>query len=249
MTVMELLEDKIAIVTGAGGTIGHGVCVALAQAGVDVAVCDIEPDAADEVAELVRATGRRALPLVFDLTDPEACAAAVDQVVAEFGGVDILVNLAQRFRTLIDFVDVTDDDMQVSWESGPMATFRMMQLCHPRLVERGGGAIVNFGSGVGTMGTPRYAPYAVAKEAIRTLTRVAAQEWGRDQIRVNNVVPTATADPDNAVWVTDRVLRNTPLGRIGDPLLDIGPAVVYLAGATYVTGHTLMVDGGTAGYR
>jgi len=250
MTDMQPLEHKIAVVTGAGGTIGRGVCLALAEAGADVAAFDIESGPAHEVAELVRATGRRAMAEVFDLTDPHACAAAVEHVDDELGGIDILVNLAQRFRILIDFCDVTDDDMNVSWESGPLATFRMMQLCHPKLVARGGGSIVNFGSGVGTMGTPRYAPYAVAKEAVRTLSRVAAQEWGPDLIRVNTICPAATADPDNAEWVTDEVLAGIPLGRIGDPQHDIGAAVIYLAGAgSYVTGQTLMVDGGTSGHR
>jgi NAD(P)-dependent dehydrogenase (short-subunit alcohol dehydrogenase family) len=250
MTNMQNLEGKVAVVTGGGGNIGRGVCVALAEAGADVAVFDIEPDAAEAVAELVRQHGRRAAAVVLDLTDRAACAAGVDQAVDELGSIDVLVNLAQRFRSNIAFLDHTEDDMDVMWDSGPMTTFRMMQLCHPHLAARGDGSIVNFASSVGTSGLARHAAYAAAKEAIRGLTKVASQEWGPDGIRVNALCPVATTDP-NAPWITDELLATIPLRRIGNPHDDIGVVVAYFAGpgSAYITGQTLMVDGGVGVYR
>jgi NAD(P)-dependent dehydrogenase (short-subunit alcohol dehydrogenase family) len=145
--------------------------------------------------------------------------------------------------------DVTDDDMRRSFESGPTATLRMMRLCYPHMKAAGGGSVVNFSSGVGTGGMLAATAYAAAKEAIRGLTKVAALEWGPDNINVNVICPVATGDPDNAPWVPGALSIN-PMGRIGDPEADIGSAVVYLAGpGRYVTGRTLQVDGGVGCWR
>ncbi|HXK22885.1 MAG TPA: SDR family oxidoreductase [Myxococcota bacterium] len=232
------LSGQVAIVTGGGGNIGGGVCRALAKAGATVVALDRNPSGADAAARRV----------TCDVTDPAACEAAVGDVVREFGGVDTLVNAAQRFRAGIPFVQLRDDDLRVSFESGPMATLRMMQLCYPHMKARGGGAIINFASGAGTQGMIGAGAYAAAKEAIRGLTKVAALEWGREGIRVNVICPVATADP-NAAWVPDALEAN-PMGRIGDPEKDIGAAVVYLAGpGSYVNGRTLHVDGGIGTWR
>src|SRR5262245_40945121 len=214
------MYGQVAIVTGGGGNIGRGVCRALAKAGATVVALDLDPSGAGAAA---RATA-------CDVTDPAACAAAVRDVVRDFGGIDTLVNAAQQFRAGIPLTELTDDDMRVSFESGPVATLRMMQLCHPHLKARGGGAIINFASGVGTQGMVGAGAYAAAKEAIRGLTKVAALEWGRENIRVNGICPVASGDPENAPWVP-RALAMNPMGRIGDPEKDIGAAVVYLAGA------------------
>ena len=139
--------------------------------------------------------------------------------------------------------------MRVCFESGPIASLRMMRLCHPHMKARGGGSVVNFASGVGTGGMPGLLAYASAKEAIRGLTKVAALEWGPDNINVNVICPAASGDPANAPWVPDAV-RTNPMGRVGDPEADIGSAVVYLAGpGRYVTGRTLHVDGGAGCWR
>jgi NAD(P)-dependent dehydrogenase (short-subunit alcohol dehydrogenase family) len=233
------MNGTVAIVTGGGGTIGSGVCRALANAGATVAALDLDPSGADAAA----------LRITVDLTDAAACAAAVEQVVAELGGIDTLVNTAQRFRNRTPFVDVTEDDLDVCWTTGPLATFHMMQLAHPHLVARGGGAVINFGSGAGTAGEPGYGAYAAAKEAVRGLTKVAASEWGADNIRVNVVCPVVSGDP-SAAWITDDGVAGIPLGRIGDAENDIGAAIVYLAGPhCYMTGRTLMLDGGSGKFR
>jgi NAD(P)-dependent dehydrogenase (short-subunit alcohol dehydrogenase family) len=251
MTHMTTLEGKVGIVTGGGGHIGRGVCQALAEAGADVAVFDINAEAAEGTAAAVREeTGRRALAIAMDLTDRAACERSISQVAEEFGGIDILVNCAQIFRSFIPFLEITEDDMAISWASGVMTTFRMMQLCYPYLAERGGGSIVNFGSGVATEGQAGHAAYGSAKEGIRLLSKVGSQEWGRDGIRVNTICPLASKDPETKAWYTEEFRTNIPLRHMGDPRTDIGAAIVYLAGpGSFVTGHTLMVDGGVGRFR
>ncbi len=174
------------------------------------------------------------------------------RAVDELGGVDILVNNAQQVP-MGPLVACSDDDMLVAWESGTLATFRLMKLCHPVMKERSGGSIVNLGSGAGTEGVVGLGAYAAAKEGIRGLTKVAAKEWGPDGIRVNTVCPWAASDywdllPDRQ---RQAQLRHNPLRRIGDCEADVGAMVAFLASdaASYVTAQTIMVDGGNMGFR
>ena len=165
--------------------------VALSDAGATVVAVDLDPSAAQGTEHKIEC----------DLTDADASASVVDGVVAEFGGIDTLVNIAQWICPPRPFLDSTYDDLVRGFETGPIATFRMMQLCHPHLKARGGGAIINFGSGAGTQGGPGWGPYSAAKEAIRALAKVAATEWGVDNIRVNTICPVAGAPDD--VFVSD----------------------------------------------
>jgi NAD(P)-dependent dehydrogenase (short-subunit alcohol dehydrogenase family) len=246
---MPTLEGKAAIVTRGGGSIGQGVCQALAEAGADVAVLDIDPTNAEAAAARVREEGRRALVVPIDLTNRAACIAAVRHVAYELDGIDVLVNLAQPIHELVPFLEVTEADMRTTWESGVLTTFRMMQLCHPYLVARGGGAVLNIGSNVASAGNLGHAAYGSADEGIRALTKVGSQEWGHLGIRVNTICPVVQKDPADASSITDEVLADIPLGRFGDPYADVGAAVVYLAGAgSFVTGQTLIVDGGAGFY-
>ena len=234
------MDTEVAVVTGGAGRIGRGVCRALTKAEVAVVALDMDTTRAEGAARAIRC----------DVTDPAQCASAVAEVVSEYGGVDTLVNLAQRILVDIDIMKLTDEDMRVSFESGPMASLRMMQLCYPHIRARGGGAIVNFASEAGTAGIPGQAAYAAAKEAIRGITKVAALEWGRDNIRVNAVCPVAwpTPEPDHPLF--REVIANSPMGRIGDPETDIGAVVVFLAGpGRDITGRTLHVDGGHGTFR
>jgi NAD(P)-dependent dehydrogenase (short-subunit alcohol dehydrogenase family) len=232
------MEGQVALVTGGAGTVGRGVCRALTAAGARTVVLD------RDIARAEAAT----LVMACDVTDAQACAAAVDRVAAELGPVTTLVNLAQHVVVDTPALVVTADDMARSLASGPIATLRMMQLCHPHMKAAGGGAIVNAGSNSGTFGSVGRAAYAAAKEAIRGITKVAAAEWGVDGIRVNAVCPFTPEDPD-AGWVQAK-LAATPMRRAGDPEADVGSLVVYLATAgTFITGRTLFVDGGFGSWR
>jgi NAD(P)-dependent dehydrogenase (short-subunit alcohol dehydrogenase family) len=247
---MGKLEGKVAIVTGAGQGIGRGVCLELARDGADVVVVDMNPETAGRTAGEIETIGRRALAVATDVRlrdQVEACVAAAEKA---FGRVDILVNCAQIQRQQVNFEDTTDDDMDVVLGSGLMGTFYFMQACFP-LLRRRGGKIINVASAAGLVGYRGWASYAVAKEGIRALTKVAANEWGKHRINVNAICPLSLT-PSMKEWhgnnpeLSKIMVDSIPLGRVGDPEKDIGRAVAFLAGpdSDYITGLTTMVDGG-----
>jgi NAD(P)-dependent dehydrogenase (short-subunit alcohol dehydrogenase family) len=248
----QALEGKVAIVTGGGRGIGRGIALALAKQGAGVAILELDADTGRRTVDEIQALGADAVAHAGSVRERADCEAIVSAAVERFGGVDVLVNNAQQVP-MGPLDECTDDDMYTAWESGALAAFRLMQLCHPLMKERGGGAIVNLGSGAGTEGLPGLGAYAVAKEGIRALTKVAMLEWGVDNVRVNTICPWA----QNDYWDTlsDRQrgtrLEHNPLRRIGDPEVDIGAVVVFLAGdaGSYVTGQTIHVDGGNMGFR
>lgn len=252
---MGKLDGKVAIVTGAGQGIGRGVALALAKEGASVVVADIQEVACQRTAKEVAAIGARALPVACDVSRRDQVKAVVAAAVKEFGTVDILVNLAQAMRNDVLLQDTTDEDMALALGSGLMGTFYFMQECFPCLKQHGG-KIINFGSTAGLEGAVGWAAYAAAKEAIRALTRVACHEWARYKINANAVCPLAS----NPHWealskqepeMVKRMLAAVPMRRFGDCENDIGRAVVFLASpdSDYITGQTLMVDGGQAMLR
>jgi NAD(P)-dependent dehydrogenase (short-subunit alcohol dehydrogenase family) len=232
------MKKDVAIVTGGTGDLGRGICRALSKAGTTVVALDVETSRAEGTERVIKC----------DLTDPAACAAAVDEVVRDFGGVNTLVNLAQQWHHQ-SMLDTSEEETRLVFDTGPIATFRMMQLCHPHLKEAGGGTILNFGSAAGTQGGVKgEGVYAAAKEAIRGLTKHAAVEWGPDNIRVNVLCPVAT---DNPGRFPKTAIEKIPLGRLGDPEADVGATVVFLAGpgGSFITGRTLHIDGGAGMFR
>lgn len=247
---MGKLDDKVAIVTGAGQGIGRGVALALAREGASVVLADIREVSCRQAAAEVSALGARALAVACDVSRREQVQGVVAAAVRAFGTVDILVNAAQAMRMDVLFKDTTDEDMILALGSGLMGTFYFMQECFACFKERGG-KIINFGSAAGLDGAPGWAAYAAAKEAIRALTRVACHEWARYRINANVICPLA----GNPYW-EDRaetkpqmvrgMLAAVPMRRFGDAERDIGRAVVFLASSDsdYITGQTLMVDGG-----
>jgi len=247
---MGKLDGKIAIVTGSGQGIGRGVALELARDGADVVIVEMNPETARRTAAEIEKLGRRALAVATDVQQRAQVNAAVAAAEKAFGGVDVLVNCAQIQRQQVDFEATSDDDMQVVLGSGLMGTFYFMQACLP-LLRRRGGKIVNVASAAGLVGYAGWASYAVAKEGIRALTKVAAHEWGKHKINVNVVCPLSLT-PSLKEWSANHpdlakvMVDSIPLGRFGDPEKDIARAVVFLAGpdSDYVTGMTLMVDGG-----
>lgn len=253
---MGKLEEKVAIVTGAGRGIGRGVAIALAREGAAVAILEIDPETAAATAAEIEKLGARAVAIGCDVCTRDACEAAVAKTIAALGGVDVLVNNATQSRPDVSLLDHTDEDMTMAWQVNVMATFWLMQACHPHFLGRGGGSIINFASSAGTSGMIGFAAYAAAKEGVRALTRVAAREWGPEKIRVNVVCPFANS-PGVEGWARAdpgrfaAVLKGIPLGRVGDCESDIGRSVAFLASddARYITAQTLMVDGGGGSFR
>jgi NAD(P)-dependent dehydrogenase (short-subunit alcohol dehydrogenase family) len=250
----QLLQGKVAIVTGGGQGIGRGVALAFATEGANVVIADKNATTATSAAAEVRERGVAALAAECDVTDLDDIRTCVDKTMAEFGQLDILVNnaMADPGLSLIPFMDTTDEHMDKYWKSGPLATFHFMQACYPHLRGRDS-AIVNVGSRAGIDGLWGYAAYGAAKEAIRALTKAAAREWGPDRIRVNAIAPYADSPANRLAQslqpdaTATRGAPTRPLSRAGDCELDIGRTVVYLASdlSAFVTGHTVMVDGGS----
>jgi NAD(P)-dependent dehydrogenase (short-subunit alcohol dehydrogenase family) len=244
------LGGRVALVTGAGQGIGRGIALALADAGAAVTLVGrTESKVAGVAAEIV-ARGGRALAVAADVGEPADIARSLERTRAELGGLDILVNNAQSIRYAF-LLDSTDDDLAEAWTSGPLATFRFMRAAHPLLKERRG-VIVNMGSSATLMHDGGfYGVYTAAKAAIEALTRTAAVEWGVDGIRALLVNPAAESPMVAAMKERDparyaELVGRVPLGRFGDAEVDIGRAVAWLVSsdAGYITGTTIMLDGG-----
>ena len=249
---MAELAGKVALVTGAGQGVGQGIALALAAAGAAVVVAGRTEAKVAETARTITARGGRALAVVCDVFKPEDITRTVARTVEAFGGIDILVNNAYdgAFGPLLSLDDAA---FMRGIESGPLASFRFMRACHPHLKARGGGNIVNLATSAAVRWDgSNYGAYAVAKQAVRALTRAAASEWGRDNIRVNTIAPLASS-PALAHWIkTDPEARTffetVALKRVGDCEADIGRAVAALVSPAlgYLTGATIPLDGGQA---
>jgi NAD(P)-dependent dehydrogenase (short-subunit alcohol dehydrogenase family) len=251
---MGILDGKTAIVTGGGTGVGRGIALALASEGAAVVLAGrTEATLAATHKEIENAGGRAAVA-VCDVTVPDDVNACIALALDTYGTIDILVNNAALVPhgTLLD---IKEEVVNAAWEAGPLATLRLMRLCHPHL--RDGGVIVNVSSGAAISSTvTNRGTYAMVKSALNALTRAAAMEWAADGIRVNAIMPFAKteaverflqSEPDHA----NAIVSSVPLGRIGDPERDIGRAVVFLAGpdSAYLTGATLPLDGGLAYLR
>lgn len=247
------LTGKVALITGGGQGVGQGIALALAAAGASVAIGGRTLAKLEPTCALIAERGGQALALPGNVKDPADLAATVAAVEQRFGGVDILVNNAQEVP-LGKLLDVTDAAFLAGFESGPLATLRLMRLVQPIMAARGGGTIVNLASSAGERwDMSGYGAYGAVKQAIRTLTRAAAAEWGRDGIRVLAIAPHAES-PGLEGWMArnpeeaEAFFRTIPLGRVGRLEADIGRAVVSLCGPdmAYLTGATIPLDGGQA---
>lgn len=252
---MTKLSGKVALVTGAGQGVGQGIALALAAAGAKVAVTGRTITKLEATCAMIAERGGSALPIAGNVKDSANLEDMVAQTVARFDGLDILVNNAQEVPNG-QLLDVSDEAFVAGFESGPLASFRLMKLAHPHMVARGGGVIINLASSAGIRwDMAGYGAYGAVKQATRVLTRAAAAEWGRQGIRVLTIAPHAES-PGLKRWVANNpeeaqaFFRTIPLGRIGRLEEDIGRAVVALCGSElgYLTGATIPLDGGQANF-
>ena len=251
-TLGALLEGKVAVVTGAGQGIGRGVALQLAQQGARVVVADINAETAAETVAMVLQRGGEAVAIECDIADSASVEALVDEVVARFGALHILINNAYLGNPQGPLDSKPVEHFARALQGSFYAPLAAMQRAFPHMKAQGFGRIINMCSLNGVNAHMYSADYNVSKEALRCLTRSAAREWAAHGITVNAICPAArtpaydrfaTASPDNAALL----LRQNPSGRMGDPEQDIGAMVSFMcsAGGAYMTGNTVFLDGGS----
>lgn len=261
---MGFLTGKTAIITGAGravladgrcGSIGYGIATAYAKEGANLVITGRNMKKLEEAKEeLERLYGIKVLILQADISsgsDNEATATmVVEKAVETFGRIDVLINNAQASASGVTLADHTTEQFDLAMYSGLYAAFYYMKACYPHL-KKTEGSVINFASGAGLFGNFGQCAYAAAKEGIRGLTRVAATEWGKDNINVNIVCPLAwtakleqfkNAYPD----AFEKNVHMPPMGHFGDAELEIGRVCVQLAHPDFkfMTGETLTLEGG-----
>lgn len=249
------LTGKVALITGGGQGVGQGVALAMSAAGASVCVTGRTAEKLTQTVSQIEARGGRAIAIDGNVKDSDDLGRWVSETVTQLGGVDILVNNAQEVP--LGTIDAVSDEAFVAgFESGPLASFRLMKLVHPHMVTGGGGTIFNLASSAGIRwDMAGYGAYAAVKQATRALTRAAAAEWGREGIRVLTIAPHAES-PGLKWWVENNpeeataFFKTIPLGRIGRLEEDIGAALVALCAPEmgYLTGATIPLDGGQANF-
>jgi meso-butanediol dehydrogenase/(S,S)-butanediol dehydrogenase/diacetyl reductase len=257
-----LLANKVIVVTGAGGGIGRGIALAVAEEGGAVVALDLDLSSARQTAAAVEEAGAQALPLAVDVTDADGVAGAIAVTAGRFDRVDGWVNNAGVLR-MGPALEPDDDDWTAQLEVNARALFSCCRLAARRLIEQGsGGAIVNIASNAGKVGYPNMAAYNASKAAVISLTRSLAAEWAEHGINVNAVCPGGVETPmlsQVAEWIGERqgldpdrlVGEMTPvqLGRHIQPI-EVGRVVAFLLSdrATIIRGQSINVDGGDTPY-
>jgi NAD(P)-dependent dehydrogenase (short-subunit alcohol dehydrogenase family) len=246
------VRDRVVIVTGASKGVGRGVALHLARGGAKLSVVSRRPEALKTLSAELDKLGAEHIAGMLNVADRDGTFELVERTIQRFGRVDGLVANAQTFRPTTPLADVLPSDMDTLFDTGPKGTLWGMQAVFPYMREQRWGRIVTMGSNSGILAPVGYAPYAASNEAIRALTRAAAREWGQFGIVVNCVCPvsiTHRAPPDDdpaRVASYNRTFQDQPIARDGDAIDDIGPVVAFLLsdGCRYMTGQTLMADGG-----
>ncbi len=245
------LSGQVALVTGGARGIGAAVVTALAEAGVAVVVGDVdEAGAIDTAARVAEEHGTQVLGIGMDVTDRASVDAAIARAETEVGPLSILVNNA-GIDVIKPFVDTTPDEWERIIAVNLTGLFHCCQAALEVMQPRSNGAIVNFASDAGRVGSSREAVYSATKGGVISFTKTLAREVARYGIRVNCVSPGPTDTAllaqvaDASPNLRDALARSIPMRRIGEPT-DLAPAVVFLAGdgARYITGQTLSVSGG-----
>lgn len=244
-TQFQRLDGKAAIVTGAAAGIGRAIAERFGAEGARVVVADLNGAGAIEVAAAIVSAGGIALAVTVDISSPEQVQALFDTTIAAFGTVDILVNNAGLVKTERHVLEADYAWWTRIIEVNLTGAFLCSQLACQIMARQGSGAIINMSSGGATRAHRGNVAYDAAKGGIEAMTRAMALDLGPYGVRVNALVPGSIDTSGMPAEVKRARGENIPLNRVGEPSEMAGPAV-FLASddASYVTGHTLMVDGG-----
>ncbi|MDQ3958339.1 MAG: SDR family oxidoreductase [Actinomycetota bacterium] len=242
------LAGKVAIVTGASRGIGRSIALGFAEAGADVAVAARSEDDLETLAKEIDALGRKALVVRTDVTVRGDIETLIDRTVTELGGLDVLVNNAGGSNFAAPLVALRPPGWDKLLRLNLDSVFHGTQLAAQKMLEQGGGSIIQIASVAGIEGAPTLSPYSAAKGGVRLFTQAVAKELAGSGVRVNSIAPGWIHTPLND-WMdegTVKAIESTiPMGRIGTAEEVVG-AAVYLASdaSSFVTGTTIVVDGG-----
>jgi 7-alpha-hydroxysteroid dehydrogenase len=247
------LTDKVALITGGGRGIGKGIALAFAAAGAAVALVSRTKEQVDGVADEINASGGRAVALTADLTDLSVLPVLIDRTVAEFGGLDTVVNCAGGGDMWRPVLDESVEELGSAFHFNVAVPFELVRLAVPHLLDRAGASVVNIVSGAINLQVRGHLSYDASKGGLFYATRSLAASLG-PRVRVNGIMPgIVETESMKAVvagrdGIVDQLIGRTRLRRLGTPL-DIGLAAVFLASpaASWITGVLLDVDGGTVG--
>ena len=242
------LTGKIALVTGAAQGIGRDIALALAADGADIAICDVNLEAAQKTAADIEAKGRKSLPLKANVAASADVTAMIDQIIEKFGRIDILVNNAGVVSRTDEWT-LSPEEWDRVHDVNLRATFFVARDCAVAMKRNGGGSILNISSIAGQHGGIAGSPaYASSKAAVIGLTRSLARRFASHSIRVNCLAPADIETDMTANWpqeLRDRLNSLTPLNRFGS-VEEVTGAAVFLVSdeASYITGQTLSINGG-----
>lgn len=243
------LDGRVAVVTGGGGGLGEGICASLAAAGAAVAVADVTLQKAEARAAEVRAEGGTAVAVEVDVADRASVEAMARAVVAELGGIDVLVNGAAIYPRR-PWTEITEEEWDSVLATNLKGYFLCARACVPSMLERGGGRIVNFSSVTIYGGWSHLLDYVTSKGGIVSFTRALARELGPEGVTVNAIAPGAFPTDAEKIHPDPEgyeafVLDSQAIKRRGTPD-DIGNLVVFLGSdaSSFITGQVIAIDGG-----
>jgi NAD(P)-dependent dehydrogenase (short-subunit alcohol dehydrogenase family) len=243
------LAGKTALITGASKGIGFKICEVFADAGADIAAVARDSAGLEDVAAMVRGLGRRCEPIMADIAEPQAIAAASQQAQAAFGHVDILVNNAAVALTA-DLMAASIADFDQTMAVNLRAPFLFAQALAPGMIARKSGKIINLSSQAGVIGLKDHIAYCASKGGLNTLTKAMMAELAEHNIQVNAICPTVILTPMGIkVWGEPAkgqpMLDKTPAGRFGQPV-EVADLALFLASSAsdLVNGECILIDGG-----
>lgn len=245
------VQGKVAFVTGAARNLGKAIALALAEAGADVVVAARSRAELEKTAEEIRGIGRRAMPIVLDVTSLSQVEDTVGKIVSEFGRIDILVNNSAT-RTHKPLLELTEQEWRSVIDTNLTGAFFCCKAVGPIMIRQGGGRVINISSRAGSRGRAKFAPYCASKGGLNQLTLALAMEWAPHNILVNAIAPGSLltdrsykGSTYSGPTISDERLAKIPLRRAAE-LSEIVPIALYLASeaSSYMTGQVIVIDGG-----